>query len=221
MRQILSRSPVAVAAAMVFLAVGASRASAATYTWVGGSGNWNETGHWIANPSNPGTLPTAADDVVIPGPSTGGMNTFTVTVNATSTGGGLFSARSLTLGDNNAGSQELLIKTDANTNTGSGLTLSQPSTIAPHGQVTIDQDPTTPAGSNQPYIEFDADSANQGTILARVQAAGGNGTSVQGQGFLNNTGTLHVQSGTLTTKGLANSGTILVDAGATLHANTL
>jgi hypothetical protein len=221
MRQLLSHSLVAAATSIVFLAAGASGASAATYTWAGGSGNWNEPGHWIANPANPGTIPGPTDDVVIPGPSTGGMDTFTVTINATSTGGGLFSARSLTLGDNNAGSQELLIKTDVNTNTGSGLALSQPSTIAPHGHVTIDQDPSTPAGSNQPYIEFDADSANQGTILTRVQAPGGTGTSIQGRGFLTNTGTLHVQSGTLTSKGITNSGNILVDTGATLHATTL
>lgn len=198
------------------LVAGAGDASAATYTWGGGSGNWHEAGHWIANPAAPGTIPSAGDDVVIPGPGT-----FTVTINSTAGEGALFSARSLTLGDNSAGSQELLIKTDANTAFGSGLALSQPSTIAPHGQVTIDQDPSTAPGSNQPYIEFDADSANQGTILARVQAAGGNGTSVQGRGTLTNTGTLHVQSGTLTTKGLVNSGTITVDSGATLHVTTI
>src|SRR3954468_21102344 len=210
------RSLPCLALTALLLAAGAADASADTYTWAGGSGNWHEAGHWISQPNQPGTLPDSNDDVVIPGPGT-----FTVTINANGTGGGLFSVRSLTLGDNNAGSQELLIKTDVNTNTGSGLVVSQPSTIAPHGQVTIDQDPSTPAGSNQPYIEFDADSANQGTILTRVQASGGNGTSVQGQGTLTNTGTLHVQSGTLTSKGLVNSGTILVDSGAVLHATTI
>ena len=210
-----------IAAVLALLALGATDAGAATYTWGGGSGNWNEPGHWLNDGANPGTIPGPTDDVVIPGPSSGGMDTFTVTINATGMGGGLFSVHSLTLGDNNAGSQELLIKTDVNTNTGSGLALAAPSTIAPHGQVTIDQDPSTPAGSNQPYIEFDADSANQGTILARVQAAGGNGTSIQGRGFLTNTGTLHAQSGTLTTKGIVNSGNIVVDSGATLHATTL
>src|SRR4051794_36675367 len=158
--RIVSRLPLAV---LVVLAVaGVGNASAKTYTWTGGSGNWHEAGHWIANPADPGTIPGAGDDVVIPGP-----DTFTVTINSTAGEGALFSARSLTLGDNSAGTQELLIKTNASTAFGSGLALSQPSTIAPHGQVTIDQDPTTPAGSNQPYIQFDANSANQGTILAR------------------------------------------------------
>jgi hypothetical protein len=208
------RCRLVIAASLTLLLAGATSASAATYTWGGGSGNWSDAAHWTANPSAPGTIPGNSDDVVIPGPGT-----FTVTINNAL--GGLFGARSMTLGDNASGSQELLIKTDLNTGFGSGLTLSQPSTIAPHGQVTLDQDPSTPAGSNQPYLGFDADLTNQGTILSRVQAAGGNGPSLQGQGFLINTGTLRVQSGKLTAKGIVNTGAIVTDAGAQLHATSL
>src|SRR5947208_2291 len=113
MRSLSGLRRVALAALLILLTAGATSASAATYTWAGGSGNWNEAGHWIAQPANPG-------------PS-----------------------------------------------------------------------------------------------VAPVQPAGGTGTPVPGQGTLTNTGTLHVQSGTLSSRGVVNSGTILVDSGAMLHATTL
>src|SRR3954468_11817177 len=105
---------VSLAVLPILLAAGAADTSAKTYTWTGGSGNWHEPGHWIANPADPGTIPGSGDDVVIPGPGT-----FTVTINSTAGEGALFSARSLTLGDNSAGTQELLIKTNASTAFGS------------------------------------------------------------------------------------------------------
>ena len=199
------RGALVIAASLTLQLAGATSASAATYTWIGGSGNWSETAHWSANPSAPGTTPSNVDDVVIPGPGT-----FTVTISP-----GAIGARSLTLGDNASGTQELLITTDPNAVFGSGITFLQPSTIAPHGQITLDQ------GVIGPYLGFDGDLRNQGTILSRVQGPCGPGPTLQGQGSLINTGTLHVQSGTLTAKGIVNTGTIVTDAGTELHATGL
>jgi hypothetical protein len=81
------RLALVIAASLTLLLVGATSASAATYTWGGGSGNWSQSAHWTANPvAPPGSIPTSADDVVIPGPGT-----FTVTIN--NAAGGLFGAR--------------------------------------------------------------------------------------------------------------------------------
>ena len=45
--------------------------SAATFYWVGGSGNWNDTDHWSFSSGGPpsGCLPTAVDDVIFDGMS--------------------------------------------------------------------------------------------------------------------------------------------------------
>ncbi len=53
-------------AALVIAVALIGPAGAATYTWVGGDGNWSATSNWSVGGSTPATLPGQNDDIIIP-----------------------------------------------------------------------------------------------------------------------------------------------------------
>lgn len=196
----------------------APAASAYTYTWTGDSGNWHSPAHWIGSAGAPGgSFPDGPDDdAVIDVP-----DDVTVTLNSRPGLGesSVFTIGKLTVGSaDGMGSQELQIVTNGDTAVGSALTTTTASTVTPTGQVSISQDPSTPAGGSRPRLDLGADLANQGLIIAEMVAAGGSGTAIGGAGRLMNTGTLHVLDGQFETRALDNAGTIITNSGSTLLA---
>jgi hypothetical protein len=192
------------------LAVFSARASADTYTWIGGSGSYTDTAHWSSG--TPNSLPLSTDDVVIAG-------TADFTVTYAGPPGVQRTVHSLVLGGS-SGTQTLLIKTVLNSGDGR-LQVDGNATINGHGQVILDQDSTgLPSPSNLPQLTVNGAWTNAGTILARSEGTVYDHTESLGTGTLTNTGTLHVQSGRLETRHVVNSGSVVVDAGARLDFTT-
>jgi hypothetical protein len=195
------------------LSVGVASASAATYTWLGGSGSYTEPGNWSSSPSAPGTLPGPTDAVVITAAGD-------YTVNYFGPPGVQRSVGSLTLGNAASGTQRLLIKT-ANGSGDGRLEVLGSTTITSHGQAILDQDSTgLSATGNLPQLTFDGPASNAGLILARHEGSVENRTLSTGPGTITNTGTIHVQSGQLNVRHVVNTGSIVVDAGALLYVDT-
>lgn len=191
----------------------AGNASAATYTWVGGSGSYTDTAHWSASPAAPGTLPGSTDDVVIAG-------TTDLTVDYFGPPGVQRSVASLTLGGTSTGTQTLLIKTANGTGDGR-LEVLGATTITAHGRAILDQDATgLPSPGNTPQLNFTGPASNAGVILARREGSVDDRIASVGSGTITNTGTIAVQGGRFEVKHIVNSGAITVDAGAQLFVNT-
>jgi hypothetical protein len=196
---------------MGLLAAGAASASAATYTWLGGSGSYTDPAKWGS--SDPGSLPGPSDDVFITAAGD-------YTVNYFGPPGVQRSVGSLTLGNASSGTQRLLIKT-ANGSGDGRLEVQGSTTITSHGQAILDQDSTgLSATGNLPQLNFHGPASNAGLILARHEGSVENRTLSTGPGTITNTGTIHVQSGQLNIRHVVNTGNVVVDAGARLYVDT-
>ena len=192
------------------LFAGDASASAATYTWLGGSGSYTDPAKWGS--SDPGTLPGSSDDVFITAAGD-------YTVNYFGPPGVQRSVGSLTLGNASSGTQRLLIKTAPGSGDGR-LEVQGSTTITSHGQVILDQDSTgLSAQGNLPQFNLNGPSTNAGEILARSVGPFDHTLSI-GPGTLTNTGTIHVQSGQFTIRHVVNTGNVLVDPGAQLYVDT-
>jgi hypothetical protein len=205
-----TRLPIVLAVMMGLLCVGAASASAATYTWLGGSGSYTDPAKWGS--SDPGTLPGSSDDVFITAAGD-------YTVNYFGPPGVQRSVGSLTLGNASSGTQRLLIKTANGTGDGR-LEVLGSATITSHGQAIVDQDSTgLSAQGNLPQLNLNGPSTNAGEILARSVGPFDHTLSI-GSGTLTNTGTIHVQSGQFTIRHVINTGNVIVDPGAQLYVDT-
>jgi hypothetical protein len=198
--------------AAMLCTLGAVNASAATYTWIGGSGSYTEPGNWSSSPSAPGTLPGPGDAAMITAAGD-------YTVSYFGPPGVQRSVGSLTLGNPSSGAQRLLIKT-ANGSGDGRLEVSGTTTITSRGQVILDQDSTgLSAQGNLPQLNLNGPSTNAGEILARSEGPFDHTLSI-GPGTLTNTGTIHVQSGQFTIRHVVNTGNVVVDPGAQLYIDT-
>jgi len=135
---------------------------AETYTWTGGSGNWEDGAHWISSQSTTGTVPGAGDKAVLPAVAGG----CTILVNQS------FSVESIDIGDkNNAGGTVKLSFNHNLVNTVSGDIHVYKGATLTHEALSSTAD-TLAEGNRRVWIEADGDILIEKDSLVEADAKG-------------------------------------------------